>query len=445
MNSLMNYGSDDDDSPEERTMVRSDRYGVPGRNYRKPSDGGGGCSSPHDDTNYDEVQMSLSEDSDAESKSTSKYRRDRDDQRNSPKQRESRDTSLRDRKDDRPDRDNRYGGRDRNEDRNRKERDDDRGRSRDDDRARSRDDDRTRNRDGDRAKSRDDDRARSRDDDRARSRDDDRIRSRDDDRARSRDDDRAKSRDDDRVKSREDDKNRDRHKDRDDDKRDNRRDDRRPRSRDRERYSSRDDRYRQDRDRRRSRSPRDSRERRRSRSPRRSRSRSRDRPARGGFQRRFDRGNRNVKNDQRPGNNPADASQAEDAQNKDRFFMPGITGRFRDQIEKRKLLWQKKDGDTSVAAQPAVAAPSVVHNPNTPRATKVWESTTFAQDTDGKQANKFKRLMGIRAPSDGANSATEVLKKQDEMFSAMEQQYEVARTTTHTMRGVGLGFSSYNR
>lgn len=59
------------------------------------------------------------QDSDAESKSTSKYRRDRDDQRNSPKQRESRDTSLRDRKDDRPDRDNRYGGRDRNEDRNR--------------------------------------------------------------------------------------------------------------------------------------------------------------------------------------------------------------------------------------------------------------------------------------------------------------------------------------
>lgn len=120
--------------------------------------------------------------------------------------------------------------------------------------------------------------------------------------------------------------------------------------------------------------------------------------------------------------------------------MPGITGRFRDQIEKRKLLWQKKGEETSTSS---AAAP--VRPPNAPQATKVWEGTTFAQDTDGKVANKFKRLMGIRTPGDGNKSASEVLKKQDEMFSAMEQQYEVARTTTHTMRGVGLGFGSFNR
>lgn len=51
------------------------------------------------------------------------------------------------------------------------------------------------------------------------------------------------------------------------------------------------------------------------------------------------------------------------------FFTPGISGRFREQIEKRKQLWQKKDADTS---QPCEG-----------QSKKVWETTTFAQDTDG--------------------------------------------------------------
>lgn len=145
--------------------------------------------------------------------------------------------------------------------------------------------------------------------------------------------------------------------------------------------------------------------------------------------------------------------------NKDRFFMPGITGRFRDQIERRKLLWQKKEPEV---ARPSVAAPTMTAGSS--RATKVWETTTFAQDTDGKNscnnfilklsslhlligkvASKFKRLMGIRNADDGSRAPTDVLKKQEEMFSSMEQQYEVARTATHTMRGVGLGFGSFQR
>lgn len=65
----------------------------------------------------------------------------------------------------------------------------------------------------------------------------------------------------------------------------------------------------------------------------------------------------------------------------------------------------------------------------------------------GKQANKFKRLMGIREAPTSANdkSTDSMAKKQEELFSSMEQQYEVARTATHTMRGVGLGFGSYQR
>lgn len=63
----------------------------------------------------------------------------------------------------------------------------------------------------------------------------------------------------------------------------------------------------------------------------------------------------------------------------------------------------------------------------------------------GKVASKFKRLMGIKGQTDTDPSGTDVLKKQEEMFSSMEAQYEVARTATHTMRGVGLGFGSFQR
>jgi len=38
---------------------------------------------------------------------------------------------------------------------------------------------------------------------------------------------------------------------------------------------------------------------------------------------------------------------------------------------------------------------------------------------------------------------SEILKKQEELFSSMEMQYEVARVATHTHRGVGLGFGTF--
>lgn len=41
-----------------------------------------------------------------------------------------------------------------------------------------------------------------------------------------------------------------------------------------------------------------------------------------------------------------------------------------------------------------------------------------------------------------AGSKPDILKKQEEMFNNMEQQYEVARATTHTQRGVGFGYAS---
>lgn len=116
--------------------------------------------------------------------------------------------------------------------------------------------------------------------------------------------------------------------------------------------------------------------------------------------------------------------------------------RYAEQIQKRRLLWQKKETATPQAQ--AAPEPPKETQANRPNLGRIWENTTFAQDTDGKVASKFKRLMGIKDPGpEASNSKSEILKKQEEMFSSMEQQYEVARTATHTMRGVGLGFGSY--
>lgn len=72
--------------------------------------------------------------------------------------------------------------------------------------------------------------------------------------------------------------------------------------------------------------------------------------------------------------------------------------------------------------------------------------TTFDHDQDGKVSAKFKRLMGIKsnltAPATTAAAKPDIVKKQEEMFNDMEQQYEVARATTHTQRGVGLGYAT---
>ncbi|XP_045503458.1 arginine/serine-rich coiled-coil protein 2 isoform X2 [Colias croceus] len=95
-----------------------------------------------------------------------------------------------------------------------------------------------------------------------------------------------------------------------------------------------------------------------------------------------------------------------------------------DQVQKRKLLWANKG------------------KPAEEEAAK-WSGARFAQDNDGRQVSKFMRLMGIRDPDAVKSPAAEGAdpnQKQEELFKAMQAQYEVARAATHTMRGVGLGF-----
>nr|CAG4649031.1 EOG090X0LFN [Polyphemus pediculus] len=110
--------------------------------------------------------------------------------------------------------------------------------------------------------------------------------------------------------------------------------------------------------------------------------------------------------------------------------------KYAQQIQKRKLLWSNKEKKET---PPTTTA-------------KIWEATAFNQDQDGKMTAKFKRLMGIKNESDGVVAGpsqnesvpetVDVLKKQQELFASLDQQYQVARATTHTQRGLGLGFSS---
>ena len=77
----------------------------------------------------------------------------------------------------------------------------------------------------------------------------------------------------------------------------------------------------------------------------------------------------------------------------------------------------------------------------------VWKATKFReQDTD----EKFRKLMGIRGgpstESEGGEEAEKLTKeqmqRQEELFSQLDREYAFARMTTHTHRGIGLGFQS---
>ncbi|XP_055640769.1 arginine/serine-rich coiled-coil protein 2-like isoform X2 [Toxorhynchites rutilus septentrionalis] len=120
------------------------------------------------------------------------------------------------------------------------------------------------------------------------------------------------------------------------------------------------------------------------------------------------------------------------------YYNPGVVNpvRYADQVQKRKLLWSHKSAESKDVSSNI----------------SKWEQAKFSQDKDGKMASKFLRLMGVKdgQKSEGSaakpgSSSGDSINRQEELFSTMEQQYEVARQVTHTMRGVGLGFSSQPR
>ncbi|KAK3082742.1 hypothetical protein FSP39_004002 [Pinctada imbricata] len=118
-----------------------------------------------------------------------------------------------------------------------------------------------------------------------------------------------------------------------------------------------------------------------------------------------------------------------------KYYNPAAVNplKYAEQVQKRKLLWSKaKDHKEDKE--------------------KEWGSSAFASDQSGKMAAKFRKLMGIKhedggegeeGPStQGGEMTEEQIQKQQELFSRLDKEYEFARMTTHTHRGVGLGFSS---
>ncbi|XP_024130779.1 arginine/serine-rich coiled-coil protein 2 isoform X2 [Oryzias melastigma] len=101
--------------------------------------------------------------------------------------------------------------------------------------------------------------------------------------------------------------------------------------------------------------------------------------------------------------------------------------KFAEQEKKRKMLWQgKKEGDKSQTAE-------------------LWEKLNFGNKD---QNVKFRKLMGIKGEDEAEASkpineeGLKTLQKQEEVFRNLDVQYEMARSQTHTQRGMGLGFTS---
>ncbi|XP_063989653.1 arginine/serine-rich coiled-coil protein 2-like isoform X2 [Diachasmimorpha longicaudata] len=249
----------------------------------------------------------------------------------------------------------------------------------------------------------------------------------------SRDDDR-RPREDDRKSWKNTSKDESRRDERDRSDKDHHRDDRRNRKRDRDRRRSRSDRKDRHRDDRPSHHKEKDRERMRS------RSKSKDRPVIPfrPMSYREEKGRNKLAQLEKlgielktPEGNPVTPSMEQS------FYNPLATatqGKYAEQIQKRKLLWANK------------SKPDEGQKTTTITGSNTWVGTTFTHDQDGKMTAKFKRLMGIKGDASSAPQTTDtkpdILKKQEEMFSNMEQQYEVARATTHTQRGVGLGYAS---
>lgn len=100
---------------------------------------------------------------------------------------------------------------------------------------------------------------------------------------------------------------------------------------------------------------------------------------------------------------------------------------YAEQQKKRKLLWSKaKDnGETTT---------SLI-------------GKAIVEGQDEKTSEKFRKLMGLKSTTeqtslDGAKNTTQMKQKFNSIAQAMDKEYEMARMTTHTHRGQGLGFAT---
>lgn len=140
-----------------------------------------------------------------------------------------------------------------------------------------------------------------------------------------------------------------------------------------------------------------------------------------------------------------------------KYFKPGAVNplSYAEQVQKRKLMWSKPaSGGSGVsgggqggvgAGAGGGGAPPVQAKPTPPPSQKTsfnkWEATNFG---DEKANEKFRRLMGIKTPSNELATVPGAAPhaNQDKIKEDLEKNYEVARQQTHRNRGLGLGFSN---
>lgn len=122
-----------------------------------------------------------------------------------------------------------------------------------------------------------------------------------------------------------------------------------------------------------------------------------------------------------------------------KYYNPAAVNpiKYAEQVQKRKLLWSKKPEEKDKTKNEQMETQ--------------WKSA-FASSDDNKTASKFRKLMGMKEgdepislenlPEEFQKLTEEQKRKQAELFQRLDQEYQFARMTTHTQRGVGLGFAT---
>ena len=85
--------------------------------------------------------------------------------------------------------------------------------------------------------------------------------------------------------------------------------------------------------------------------------------------------------------------------------------------------------------------------------TNPWNNLKFEGEKGNAMTEKFRKLMGIKDNSNSSALSSEdnktgkknqrnesAIKSQETLFRDLDLQYAIARVSTHTQRGVGLGF-----
>jgi arginine/serine-rich coiled-coil protein 2 len=90
-------------------------------------------------------------------------------------------------------------------------------------------------------------------------------------------------------------------------------------------------------------------------------------------------------------------------------------------------------------------APSVSSADSSKAKPNQWNGLKFEGEKGTEMTEKFRKLMGIKDKDLSAEEALatkneSAIESQETLFRNLDLQYSIARLSTHTQRGVGLGF-----